>query len=127
MARHRLGLIAVTLLIGLLSGGCSYSNVTTPLAWRASTPAEVLTAGEAGELPEVRGEACNQVLFWLVAFGDAGYDAALTDALGHAGGAVTLSDVKADTTSLSVLGLFQRHCTVVRGRPVRLEGMPLDD
>ncbi|MBI2891794.1 MAG: hypothetical protein HYY13_13555 [Nitrospirae bacterium] len=100
--------------------GCIYTNVTSPLAWRAPTPAEVPASEGRGPAEEVRGEACMSVILWLIAVGEAGYNDALKDALSRANGATTLSDVKADTSSFSILGVYQKHCSIVQGHPVRL-------
>jgi hypothetical protein len=54
----------------------------------------------------------------LVAWGDAGYAAAVADAKSKSG-AAQLADVRADTTFLNVLGVYQKACTRVTGKIVR--------
>ena len=93
--------------------GCIYANVSTPLAWRASTAQEA----HAENAPEVTGEACDQAVLGLVAWGDAGYAAAVADAKARSG-ANLLADVKADTTFFNVL-VYQKACTRVTGRVVK--------
>ncbi len=98
--------------------GCLYANVREPLAYRSPTPADVVSMGD-----EVRGEACNHVILWLFAFGDGGYDAAVADAKASAR-APLLADVKADTSLLNVLGVYQEQCTKVAGRVASLSAPP---
>lgn len=96
-----------------LSTGCIYANVNTPLSYRSPTPSDV--GGQLGQ--EVEGESCNHVVLWLVAWGDAGYSAAI-DKAQEASGAQLIADVKADSNLFNVLGVYQRNCTRVRGRAV---------
>jgi hypothetical protein len=88
--------------------GCIYTNVNTPLSYRAPTPNEVrLTAGQ-----RVQGEACNRAILGLVAWGDGGYAAAVEDAKRRSG-ATMLADVQADTKLFNVLFLYSKACTRV--------------
>ena len=100
----------VALLAASLSG-CLYANVREPLAYRSPTPADV--GGNVGQ--EVKGESCNHVILWLFAVGDGGYDAAVKDARESAHAAL-LADVKADTSLLNVISLYQRQCTTISAR-----------
>jgi hypothetical protein len=102
-----------------LLAGCIYANVREPLAYRSPTPADV--GGNVGQ--EVKGESCNHVILWLVAFGDGGYEAAVQDARKSANAAM-IADVKADTTLLNVLSVYQRQCTAVTGRVASLTREP---
>ena len=104
----------VALLAASLSG-CLYANVREPLAYRSPTPADV--GGNMGQ--EVKGESCNHVILWLFAFGDGGYDAAVKDARESAHAAL-LADVKADTSLLNVISLYQRQCTTISARVASL-------
>jgi hypothetical protein len=106
--------VSVTLLSLALSG-CVYANVREPLAYRSPTPADV--GGSLGQ--EVKGEACNHVILFLFAFGDGGYDAAVADARATSHAPI-LADVKADTSLLNVLGVYQRQCTTVSARSAGL-------
>lgn len=99
--------------LSALSGGCIYANVNTPLSYRSPTPSDV--GGQLGQ--EVEGESCNHVVLWLVAWGDAGYSAAI-DKAQEKSGAQLIADVKADSRFFNVLGVYQRNCTRVRGRAV---------
>ena len=98
----------------VLASGCIYTNVTTPLAYRAATLQEAKAEGAA----EAEGLACDHALLYLVAWGDAGYAAAVADAKSKSG-ASQLADIRADTTLFSVLGLYQKACTRVTGRVVK--------
>ena len=96
----------------LLFSGCLYADVRAPLSYGSATPSDA--NGSLGK--EVKGSACNHAVLWLVAWGDGGYDAAVTDARG-ASGAPFLVDVKSDTSYRNVLfGLYQRQCTNVTAR-----------
>jgi hypothetical protein len=98
----------------ILASGCIYTNVTTPLMYRAATLQEAKAEGA----PEVEGMACDQAILFLVAWGDAGYAAAVADAKAKSG-ASQLADVRADTTFFNVLGVYQKACTRVTGRVVK--------
>ena len=102
------------ILMGFLVSGCLYANVNTPLSYRAATPNEV-----QGPLNEVaHGEACNQAILGLVAWGDGGYAAAVEDAKQRTG-ARMLADVRADTRLFNVLFIYAKACTRVTGYAVR--------
>jgi TRL-like protein family len=94
--------------------GCIYADVKTPLAYRAPTAVEAKAAGAA----DVEGKACNQAVLGLVAWGDGGYAAAIADAKARSG-ATELADVRADTTFLNVLFLYDKACTRVTAKAVR--------
>lgn len=101
-------------LIPFLLTGCVYTNVNTPLSYRAPTPNEV-----QGALSEkTMGEACNQAILGLVAWGDGGYAAAVEDAKRRSG-ARMLADVQADTRLFNVLFVYSKACTQVTGYAVR--------
>ncbi len=105
---------ALSLCALLATGGCIYTNVNTPLAYRSPTPADV--QGQLGQ--QVTGSACNFAVLGLVAWGDGGYAAAVRDALQTANASL-LADVKADRTLFNILGVYQRSCTLVTGQVVR--------
>ncbi len=106
--------VAALLALSCLSYvGCIYANVHTPLSYRSPTPADV--GGKLGA--EVEGKSCNHLVLWMVAWGDAGYAAAVEDAM-RASGATLLADVRADSNLYNVLGVYQRNCTRVRARVV---------
>jgi hypothetical protein len=101
-------------LLALLLTGCVYSNINTPLSYRAPTPNEV-----QGPLDhQVTGEACNQAVLGLVAWGDGGYAAAVEDAK-HRSGARLLADVRADASLFNVLFVYSKACTRITGYAVR--------
>lgn len=105
-----LALLAVSL------SGCLYADVRWPRAYRSATPSDVKAASAD---PVVSGISCNRSLLYLVAWGDAGYAAAVKAALkDHPEG--LLYDVRSDLKVNSyVLGLYSRSCTVVTGRVAR--------
>jgi hypothetical protein len=104
---NKLPLLSLSLLAAGLTG-CIYSNVNTPLSYRAPTPNEVkVVPGQ-----RVQGEACNQAVLGLVAWGDGGYAAAVEDAK-HRSGAVMLADVQADTKLFNVFFVYSKACTRV--------------
>lgn len=101
------------LLLLPLLGGCLYTSVRAPYAYRSATPADV--AASASD-PTVAGEACSTSLLYLVAWGDQGYAAAARAALAERPEDI-LYDVRSDTRLRSYLfGLYARGCTVVTGR-----------
>jgi hypothetical protein len=65
------------------------------------------------------GEACSHNLLGLLAWGNAGIEAATRDALARAssatGNATMLADVKIDYRFLSIAGLYGDFCTQVTG------------
>ena len=96
--------------------GCIYADVKTPLAYRAPTAVEAKAEGAA----DVEGTACNQAVLGLVAWGDGGYAAAVADAKARSG-ATQLADVRADTTFFNILFLYDKACTRVTAKAVRLD------
>jgi hypothetical protein len=98
----------------LSAAGCIYANVTTPLTYRAPTAQEA----HAETATDVEGTACDHTVLGLVAWGDAGYAAAVADARGRSGGA-QLADMRADTTFFNVLFIYARACTRVTAKAVR--------
>jgi hypothetical protein len=104
---HRIAALAFALALA----GCIYTDVRTPLQYNSPTPGDV--GNNLGQ--EVQGRACNYVFLYLLAIGDGGYDAAVRDARAKSG-AQLIADVKADTSILNVLSVYQRQCTVVSGR-----------
>src|SRR5690348_16305759 len=96
------------ILLATILSGCIYTNVNTPLAYRAPTPNEV--PGPLNQ--EVQGEACVKAILGLVAWGDGGYAAAVEDAK-HRSGARMLADVRSDTSLFNVLFIYSKACTRV--------------
>lgn len=92
--------------------GCLFTDVRTPLSYGSATPGDA--GGSLGK--EVKGSACNHAVLWLIAFGDAGYDAAVRNARASTN-AQYLVDVKADTDYQNVLfGVYQTQCTYITAR-----------
>ena len=93
--------------------GCLYADVRWPRAYRSATPSDVKAAAAD---PVVTGMACNKSLLFLVAWGDAGYAAAVKAALKDQPEGL-LYDVRSDMKVNSYLiGLYSKTCTVVTGR-----------
>jgi len=101
----------------LLNGcGLLYTNIRIPYAYNSATPADVQAAKDD---PSVTGRACDQSIAYLVAWGNAGFDAAVQKALEPYPGAI-LYDVKTDVKVASyLLGLYTRSCTIVSGRAAK--------
>jgi hypothetical protein len=88
-----------------------------PRAYHSATPSDVKTH-PADKIAS--GEACNQSILYLIAWGDASYAAAVARALSGEGDAI-LYDVKADIKATNILfGLYARVCTIVTGKVARL-------
>ncbi len=101
------------LLAGTGLSGCLYTNVRGPWSYRSATPSDVRSSTRDAR---VTGTACNRAVLYLVAWGDAGYAAAVEDALKLRPDAF-LYDVKSDIKTTSVLfGIYTRICTTVTGR-----------
>ena len=100
--------------VACAAAGCIYADVKTPLAYRAPTAVEAKATGAA----DVEGTACNQAVLGLVAWGDAGYAAAVADAKTRSG-ATQLADIRADTTVFNILFLYDKICTRVTAKAVR--------
>jgi hypothetical protein len=113
MMKMLLPLLAAAALCGC---GMLYTNIHAPRSYRSATPSEV-KASPTDE--SVSGMACNMSLLYLVAWGDAGYAAAVKNALG--GRDAILYDVKADMKVNNVLlGLYSKVCTRVTGKVAKL-------
>jgi hypothetical protein len=96
--------------------GILYTNIRLPYSYNSATPSDV--HGDK-EDPLVTGQSCNQSVIYLVAWGNAGYAAAVQKALEPYPKA-TLYDVKTDVRVDSyVLGLYTRSCTIVTGRAAK--------
>lgn len=109
-------LVALPLLASFVLGGCLYADVRWPRAYRSATPSDVKAAAAD---PVVSGTSCNTSLLYLVAWGDAGYAAAVKAALKENPEGL-LYDVRSDMKVKSYLvGLYSRSCTVVTGRVAR--------
>jgi hypothetical protein len=104
----------LAVLAAVFSAGCVFANVTTPLAYRAPTAQEA----NAESARDVEGTACNQAVLGLIAWGDAGYAAAVADARTRSGGA-ELADIRSDTNFFNVLFIYTKACTRVTARAVR--------
>lgn len=102
------------LLVAVVSmSGCLYADVRWPRAYRSATPSDVKAAASD---PIVSGTSCNKSLLYLVAWGDAGYAAAVRAALKDQPDGL-LYDVRSDMKVNSYLiGLYSKTCTVVTGR-----------
>lgn len=92
--------------------GLLYTDVKTPRGYRSATPADVKAAPDD---PTVSGQSCSQSLLWMVAWGDASYDAALKDALKARDG--IMYDVRSDLKVQGyALGLYTKECTILTGK-----------
>lgn len=100
----------------LAAAGCLYTNIRSPRSYRSATPVDVKPSPQ--DLV-VTGEACNQTVLYLVAWGNGGYIGATAKAMEGQEG--VLYDVKTDIKVRSFLvGLYTRVCTVVTGKVGKL-------
>ena len=103
--------------LAFLMAGCLYTNVHSPYGYRSSAPLDVKTTSAD---PIVTGQACNQSVLWLFAWGHGGYIDSIKDALKDHPDSI-LYDVRTDIKVKSfVLGLYAKSCTVVSGKVGRL-------
>jgi len=116
MTKSVLGMMLCVL--ALTGCGLIYTNVSVPRAYRSATSGDVPN-GKTDTI--VTGEACNQSVLFLVAWGNGGYAAAVKHALQDQPSNAMLYDVTADTKAQSVLfGLYTRVCTIVMGKVAHL-------
>lgn len=96
--------------------GLIYTNIHGPRSYRSSSPGEVKSASDD---PVVTGRSCNYSALYLVAWGNAGYAAAVKDALKDHPDRI-LYEVKTDIKVKSILiGLYTKVCTKVTGRAAK--------
>jgi len=101
---------------GLCGCGILYTNIHSPRSYRSAVPSEVKSSPTD---ENATGVACSRSALFLVAWGDAGYGAAVKNAL--AGRDAILYDVKCDLQVYSVLlGLYTKVCTKVSGKVAKL-------
>lgn len=110
MKRERIWAGSMVLAGVLFSAGC-YVNLTSPMSYRSATRTDAL---ELVELGPAQGTACAKAYLGIVILGDAGYQAAVAEALKSTGG-VMLYDVRSDTHLKNYFGIFARECTIVHG------------
>jgi hypothetical protein len=112
MTRALLPLLAAAALCGC---GILYTNIHAPRSYRSAAPSEVKASPTDEALT---GMSCYQSWLFLVSWGDAGYAAAVKNALG--GRDAILYDVKADMKVNNVLlGLYSKVCTRVTGKAAK--------
>jgi hypothetical protein len=90
-------------------GGFIYTDIQTSRNWISLQRSDNTQAAEA------HGESCASSILGLIATGNAGFDAAYKAALASSG-ANSLWDVRADTRSTTILGIFSTLCTEVTGK-----------
>lgn len=100
----------------LFFGGCIYSDVEFPRAYRSASPVDVQSKYKISD-KIVTGEACNKLVLFVVAWGNGGYAAAVRNALENERPGAILYDVHTDTKAESYLiGVYSKVCTVVTGK-----------
>jgi hypothetical protein len=110
------GVLAAAVLaasVAFFGCGLLYTNVSAPHSYRSATPGDVETTA-ADET--VTGRGCARSVLYLFAWGDAGYAAAIRDALREHASAI-LYDVRTDLRVRAyVLGAYAESCTIVTGK-----------
>ncbi|MFA6092275.1 MAG: TRL domain-containing protein [Elusimicrobiota bacterium] len=104
------------LVAALTLSGCGliYTNIHMANSYRSATPSDVKSSGAD---KTVTGSACVKSTLFLFAWGDAGYAAAVRDALKGEPPNAMLYDVKTDRTGQAyILGLYAKTCIQVTGR-----------
>ena len=100
----------------LFLGGCIYSDVEFPRAYRSASPVDVQSKYKISD-KIVTGEACNKLVLFVVAWGNGGYAAAVRNALENEPPGAILYDVHTDTKAESYfIGVYSKVCTVVTGK-----------
>lgn len=93
--------------------GLIYTNTTVPQSYRSNTYEDV---EQLRVLGDVEGQSCASNILGLIAYGDAGYNAAVEQALATTAGAVALYDVRTDAELFSILGIYSTYCTIVHAK-----------
>ncbi len=101
--------------------GGLYTDITSPVVLGHTTTYQVTTESDFESIAFVEGISTGTVILGLIATGDFGYGAAIQDALLQAPGATRLLDITADSHVTSILGIFAKYTTRVRGRAVRIK------
>ena len=97
-------------------GGCIYSNVEVPRAYRSASPIDVESKYKKSD-KTVKGEGCNKMILFSVAWGNGGYAAAVNHALENEPPGSILFDVHTDVKAESYfIGVYSKVCTVVSGK-----------
>lgn len=94
--------------------GLIYTGVTGPVGVAVANYPEYKVIGPA------KGTSSSIGVLGIAAAGDGGASAAYKDALSNAR-ADALIDVQVDQKLMSVLGLFSKHTTIVKGTAVKFE------
>lgn len=102
----KIKLLAVLAVFGMLFMGCAAARQPVTGFWFSDVKGPEAVAGGAATKT---GEACATSILGLIATGDASIETAK-----KAGGITEVSHV--DHHSTSILGLFAKYCTEVRGR-----------
>lgn len=105
----------------LMPPGAIYTDITTPQTIANYTTYQITPESDFEGIAYVEGIAEGEVILGLVATGNFGYGAAIEDALSKAPGATRLVDVIVDTQVKSILGIYVKYITKVRGRAVRIK------
>lgn len=116
LERSYIGSVSLLTLMALLLSGCGllYTDVQVPRAYRSASPIDV--DSKASD-KMVSGEACNNSVIFLVAWGNGGYAEAVKNALAEEPPGSILYDVYIDLDArLYLVGLYTRFCTVVTGK-----------
>ena len=110
----RTGLILILATVFL--SGCIYSNVEVPRAYRSASPIDVESKYKKSD-KTVKGEGCNKMVLFSVAWGNGGYAAAVNHALENEPPGSILYDVHTDVKAESYfIGVYSKVCTVVTGK-----------
>ena len=118
------GRLAVTLVLFLMSVGCTSVGNLGIVTRTSANNAEILKSGVAfEELGAAEGSACRHFLIALIPFGNSSFSKAVDDALAQKGGDALLNV----TVSSSLYGFFPLYnvysftCTSVQGVAVKFK------
>ena len=111
----RFGIFALLATVLLSGCGIIYTDIEGPRAYRSATPIDVQSKNRSNKV--VIGESCYKSVLLLVAWGRAGYVAAVENALENEPPGSILYDVQTDAKAeVYVFGMYAKVCTVVRGK-----------
>ena len=111
-------------MLPMMGGGAIgglYTDITSPGTLGHTTTYQITPESDFESLAFVEGTSEGVVILGLIATGNFGYGAAIENALSQAPGATRLIDITVDTHLTSILGLYSKFTTKVRGRAVRMK------
>jgi hypothetical protein len=103
-----------------VAGGL-YTDMTSPGVLASQSSYTITPESDFESLAFVEGKASGEIILGLIATGDFGYGAAIENAMKQCPNATRLIDITVDKKVKSILGVYTKITTTVRGRAIRLK------